>query len=74
MDQSELIKQIEETARHCRGEGQTVEINHGLPYVAVERGEDDTYFFQGEEASDLLDDIPDWINEEDFILWSSQGW
>jgi hypothetical protein len=81
MTQDELIKQMESTARHCRSIGMTVEINNSLPYVAVDLGPCDchlgdrhVYFFQGEEASDLLDEVPDWINEDDYILWSAQGW
>lgn len=79
MDQNELIEQIEETAKFCRAEGQSVEINHSLPWVSVNRGvnewgDPDEYFFQGEEASELIDSVPEWINEDDFILWSSQGW
>lgn len=74
MTQDELIEQIESTAKYCRSEGQYVEINWSLPYVAVYRGPDDEYFFQGEEASDLLDECPDYVSEEDYILWSSQGW
>lgn len=74
MEQNELIDQIEDTAKYCRGEGQSVEINYSLPYVAIERGEDDFYFFQGEEASELLETVPDWINDEDYFLWVAQGW
>ena len=78
MTQDELIKQIEDTARHCRSIGMSVEINSSLPWVAVYLNPDDptedTFFFQGEEASDLLDEVPEWINEEDYILWSAQGW
>ena len=76
MDIDELVAQIEMIAKYCRAEGQYVEINHGLPWVEVNRGCDDTYFFQGEEASDLLDEcdaMPE-VSEEDYILWSAQGW
>lgn len=79
MTQDELIKQIEETAAYCREEGQYVKINHGLPWADVflgknEHGDDHSYFFQGEEASNLIDGVPDYVNEEDYILWSAQGW
>ena len=81
MDIDELTDQIEQTAKYCRAEGQSVTINHSLPWVEVNRGKDDDneadiYFFQGEEASDLLaecDKMPH-VSEEDFILWSAQGW
>jgi hypothetical protein len=79
MELSELIEQIEYTAKHCRSIGMSVEINWSLPYVAVnlgqnEHGDDIEYFFQGEEADNLLEEVPDWINEDDYILWSAQGW
>ena len=74
MTQDELIKQIEDTAEYCRKEGQYVKINSSMPWVDVYHGEDSNYFFQGEEASDLLDECPDYVNEEDYILWVSQGW
>lgn len=32
------------------------------------------YFFQGEEASDLLDEVPDNLAPEDYILAVAQGW
>ena len=73
MTRDELIAQIESTAKHCRSIGMTVEINYGLPWVAVDLGPCDchmdnrhVYFFQEEEASDLLDEVPDWINDEDY--------
>ena len=79
MDLDQLIAQIEETAKYCRAEGQYVKINHSLPWVEVYRGEGDpidTYFFQGEEASDLIDECSklDCVSEEDYILWLAQGW
>ena len=75
MDIDELIAQIERIAKYCRWDGQYVKINRSLPWVEVNRG-DDTYFFQGEEASDLLEEcdaMPE-VAEEDYILWSAQGW
>lgn len=78
MERSEFIKQVEETAQHCRSIGMNVEINESLPWVAVYLNPKDptesTYFFQEEEASNLLDECPDDIHEEDYILWYAQGW
>jgi hypothetical protein len=81
MDIDELIGQIEECARYCRAEGMSVEINYRLPYVAVNLGKDNygndiEYFFQGEEADDLLLECEtlDCVSEEDYILWLAQGW
>jgi hypothetical protein len=80
MTQDELIKQIEDTAEYCRNEGQYVKINHSLPWVDVFHGSGSCdcfpaqYFFQGEEAGDLLDECPDYVSKGDYILWVSQGW
>jgi len=57
-----------------RKAGTTIEINHSLPYVAIDFRDGSDYFFQGEEASNLLDEVPDNINEEDYILAIAQGW
>ncbi len=79
MTRDELIEQIESTAAHCRELGQCVTINQSVPWVDVYHGlgshdEPIHYFFQGEEASDLLADCSDYVSEEDYILWISQGW
>ena len=74
MTQDKLILQIEDTAHYCRIEGQCVVINDSLPSVEVHRGPDDNYFFQGQEASDLLDECPDYVSRKDYLLWIAQGW
>ncbi len=71
---SSILRDYEKRANAERNAGSTVEINHRLPYVAVTLSGGDEYFFQGEEASDLLDEVPDNINEEDYILAVAQGW
>lgn len=66
---------FEEIARAEREAGSTVEIHEALPYVSIKLGESGAeYFFQDEEASRLLDEVPDWINDEDWILAMAQGW
>ena len=79
MDIDQLMSQAVETANYCRAQGQYVKINHGLPWVDVFHGLNDhgdriEYFFQGDEASDLIDECPEFLNVEDYILWVSQGW
>lgn len=70
-----LVDQIEGTAEVCREEGWDVEIDHGLPTVAIKNQDGETeWFFQGHEAQELLDNVPEDVSEEDYILWSSQGW
>lgn len=74
MTEDELRIQMEDTADAERQAGGSVEINSRLPYVAVNLSDGSEYFFQGEEADDLLAEVPDFVNDEDFILWSAQGW
>lgn len=46
---------------------------HKAPYVAITIGKDE-WFFQGEEAAELIGSIPEDINEEDFLVWLASGW
>jgi hypothetical protein len=54
--------------------GGSVEIDHGLPFVAVTLSNGDEYVFQGDEAANLLGEVPDFMNEKVFILASAQNW
>jgi len=69
-----LVNQYEERAAAERDAGTTIEINYGIPYVAIDYPNGESYFFQGDEADDLLNEVPDNINEEDYILAISQNW
>lgn len=77
MTDPEFTSQINEAARAERAAGATIEINEALPYVALKMSDGSEYFFQGDEASDLLreNDHADLdCSVEDSILWSAQGW
>lgn len=74
MTRQELIKLIESDAEYAKNNGQFITVNESLPYVDVDLGHGNEYFFQGEEASDLINSVPDWINAKDYILWLAQGW
>ena len=74
MDRTQFVNQVQNIAHCARLAGMRVEINNLLPYVFVFIAADQEYFFQEEEASDLLDEVPDYLNAEDYILWSAQGW
>lgn len=74
----ELAEQMRTTAQAARAGGQRVSINSGLPYVAIDGGVDD-YFFQGEEAEELLAEASHAaaeysVTRAEYILWSAQGW
>ena len=71
---AEMIKQIEAAAEAERAAGGSVEIDPVLPTVAVTMSDGAEYFFQEWEASELLDQVPDEVAEEDYILWAAQGW
>ena len=74
MTKKELNKQYEERYQNEIKAGATIEINHSLPYVAIKINNGDEYFFQDEEASNLLKEVPDYINEEVYIIAIAQNW
>jgi len=74
MTREEMLNHVKETVKAFYVAGGTIEINHGLPYVAIKQPNEEEYFFQGEEAENLLNEVPDDINEEEYIIWISQGW
>ena len=69
-----LVTQFESRADNERRAGSTIEINHRANYISVEFGNGEEYFFQGDEADDLLDEVPDNIDPEDYILAIAQNW
>lgn len=86
MTNKEMKKLINTTAKAARKEfkqyqpadSKIIEINYGLPYVAVFSGSKD-YFFQDEEAANLLEEATNTANKfnvsvENAILWQAQGW
>lgn len=86
MTNKEMQKLINKTAKAARkifketspAGSKIIDINYALPYVAVNSGNDE-YFFQGEEASNLLEEATNTSNKfnvsvEDAIIWQSQGW
>lgn len=56
-----------------------IDINHGIPYVGIDLANGDEYFFQGQEASELLEQATTTSNKfntnlEDTLLWMAQSW
>ncbi len=77
MTHEEFNEMVEKTALSMIEEGWSVEINRRLPYIAIDapEGEDGSWFFQGQEADEMLDDIPEWIDfDSHYLLWLSTGW
>jgi hypothetical protein len=55
-----------------------IDINWGLPYLAIYSGNDE-YFFQGEGASELLEQAVSTSNKfntnvENTLIWMAQSW
>jgi hypothetical protein len=61
-----------------REAGGYVKINTGLPYVEVTCSNGDEYFFQGEEASQLIEEaenaLDGGLSITDYIMATSQSW
>ena len=70
----ELAEQLEARAKAEREAGGYCDVNSGLSYVDVVLSDGSTYFFQGEEAEALIAEVPEWIDEEDYILAIAQNW
>jgi hypothetical protein len=69
-----LVKQYEQRAAAEREDGGSCSINHSTPTVAVVLASGETWFFQEHEAQRLIDEVPDNLTAEDFILASAQNW
>lgn len=70
----DLVAQLEKRAEDERSAGGSIDINDMLPTVGVEMSDGSEYFFQGEEADDLLSEVPGNMHPEDFILAIAQNW
>lgn len=71
---SSIVRDMEKRADAEREAGGSVEINTRIPTISVTLSDGSEYFFQEDEASDLLDEVPDNISPEDYILASAQSW
>lgn len=70
----EMLADYEARAKAERDAGGFIEINSHIPYVSVQMSDGSEYFFQDQEASELLDEVPDNISEEDYVFAIAQGW
>lgn len=69
-----IINDIAVTVAAFYANGGKIEINYGLPYVAITQTDGEEWFIQNEEADNLLEEIPEDVNDEHYIIWISQGW
>lgn len=70
---SKIANDIKKTANKERKKGAEVELNSRMNYISVKRSDGADYYFQGEGADEIFDQIPDNVNDEDFVLWYAQG-
>jgi hypothetical protein len=55
--------------------GGSVEVNERLPYIAIDFGQGEgDYFFQGQEAEELLAQVPEDLSPEEYFAWVSRDW
>lgn len=61
-----------------RQAGGRIEVNTSLPYIAIDGSDGLTYFFQGEEAENLIEEYEsvEWLecSLEEYLLAISQNW
>lgn len=69
-----LVTQYEDRAAAERAAGGSCQVDARMPTVTVMMSSGEEWFFQGEEASALLDSTPDNLSHEDYILASAQNW
>ena len=74
MTEEELAKQYQERHDAECAAGGSIEIQRALSWVAVRLSDGGEYFFQGHEADDLIDEVPDWCNAAHYILAQAQNW
>lgn len=75
----EYITRVKQVVEEAKAEGQYVEINEMLPTVVVYRGKDDEFFFQEEQATELIEEHESTADKlkldvEDLILYAAQEW
>jgi hypothetical protein len=74
----EILIDYKKRAAAEREAGGFVQFNLMLPYIAITCSNGDDYFFQGEEAENLIHEAENAldgdINIVDYLLVISQGW
>ena len=71
---SEMAEQIKATADIMRTAGCEVKIQYLVPLVAITHHDGEEWFFQEDEAYELLNQVPENVNEEDWFLYCSLSW
>jgi len=71
--QSKSSQGYQMVADTLRQNGDTIVIDRDLPTIEIILSTNE-FFFEGQEAQDLLDRVPDDVSAEDYLLVKSQGW
>jgi len=69
--------QIEDYKRKHEAEvkaGGQISIDYRLPYIAMDLTDGSGYFFQGEVAEKILRDVPEWLDDEVYLLMMARSW
>lgn len=69
MNRKDFLENVEQVAASYRNAGYEVQIDDGLPTVGVSYKGRDVFFCQDEEAQNFIEQCPEDINEEDYILF-----
>lgn len=64
----EQVKSLEKIAASELENGSTIEVDKTIPYISVSLSNGKNYSFREYEAIELLDEVPDNISPEDYIL------
>jgi hypothetical protein len=68
MKRQEYILDIEERGNGIKARGYSIRTNHHLPSLSLTKDNAHVLFCQGDDAQSIIDEVPDDINEELFLL------
>ena len=76
---NQCAKSVTQNFKFTNPKSKLVDINWGIPYVAINLPNGEEYFFQGEEASNLLEEATNTGNKfnvsvENALIFTSQSW
>lgn len=69
-----IAKDMKRAGEQQRKDGGKIKIDYRHETVAIKLANGDEFFFQNNEAIDLLDEVPDNVNEEDYLFWIARSW
>jgi len=74
MTKEEYNTQCIKTYEAAISEGASIAIDQAFSWVYIVNPNGEEWFFQGHEANELLNTVPEYINAEHFLIHTSQGW